>query len=263
MATKVRKVGPRKADIRHLPVNSLNIDPLVQRALIPARVKHLAKTFDLGKTGILKVSLRGDGKYYVIDGQHRVEGARAAGHGEAKVKCEVYRDLSRADEALYFLAENDVRAVSSLDKFRVGLTAGDPDCLAVNALVESFGLRVADGGAEGTVACVDRLLKIHRRDPELLKTTLDVATTAWGTRRAAVEQVILAGLANVLDSYNGSLDRAALVKKLSKYKGGPAGLLGNARSFADIRPISVTRAASEIVVEAYNRGRRAGQLPPL
>lgn len=256
----------RKFSTDHLPFRSLVLDPEYQREIIKARVKHLTEHWNLEDVGAVTVSIRpGEpNKAYVIDGQHRVRAAMDLGLGDTKVLCHVYRGLTRDEEARKFLAANDSRAVTPFDKYRAGLVAGDQVALKTKEIAESFGWNVGDGGSrDGQIACVGQIMKLCERDPVLLEDTLRVTTEAWGTRASAAEAGLLGGLSQVVASYNGELDHAALAKKLSKYKGGASGLVGNARGLVDIKPISLRRAVAEIIVTTYNKGRRSGQLAAL
>lgn len=246
----------------HLPFNSLALDPEYQRELISARVKHLVNNWNLEDVGAIVVSIRtGDPKKaYIIDGQHRYRAAMELGLGSTKVLCHVYRGLSREEEARKFLAANDSRAVTPFDKYRAGLVAGDPIAVGTREVAESNGWQVSGGAGDGQIACVAQIMKLYERDPDLLDETLAIATEAWGTRSAAVEQSLVGGLSTVLDTFNGELDRGALAKKLAKYRGGAASLVGDARGLSDIKPISIRRAVAEIMVSVYNKGRRSGQL---
>lgn len=255
---------PSKRNLRveHIPIKDLHVDETTQRNMVKARVRYLAKNWDPDKIGTLTVSRREDGRSYIVDGQHRWLAAIEVGLHEYKVRCEVYQNASIADEASQFLALNDVRAVSAIDKFRVGITAGDADVLGVVDIINDLGLRVAYNSSDGHVRCVDRLLAIYRRDPALLRDVLETTLAAWGQQSASLEAVLLSGLSQVLATYNGNLDRRILVAKLKKYAGGPGALVGNAKGLSKIRPITAQRAVAEIVRDTYNKGRRE-ELPAL
>jgi len=253
----------RSRATEHLPFRSLAFDPEYQRRMIPARVKHLVKNWNEDHVGEVTVSAR-DGKLYVIDGQHRVRAAMEQGLGDTKVKCDVRRGLERAEEARLFLALNDARMVSAFDKYRASLVAGDPVAIGVRDTCDAHGWRVVGGGLRhGSIACVTTILGIYDRDPELLDATLHVLTEAWGTRNEAAEKTIVAGMSLVLGRFNGEIDKAALAKKLSKYKGGPGGLLGDARGLAEFKSLTKRRAVAEVIVGTYDKGRRNNKLGPL
>lgn len=247
--------------VDHLLFRNLAFDTRTQRALIPARVKALVAKWLLEDVGAITVSVR-DSKFYVIDGQHRVRAALERGLGDTKVLCHVYRGLTIEEEARKFLALNDARTVAPLDRYRVGLTARDPICLCVQETLAAHGLVVSGSTSEGRVSCISALL-VLAKDPDLLDAVCASIVEAWGTRPAALERLMFKAMGTVLGRYNGEIDRGILSTKLAKYRGGPAALAGDARGLSDYKPITVTRAAAEIIVDTYNRGRRSGTLPPL
>lgn len=252
-----------KFSVDHLPFRALIVDHRYQRSVIPARVRHLTATWVLERVGAITVSIRADGKAYVVDGQHRVLAAMELGLGDTKVLCHVYRGLTIEQEAALFLSANDARPVTPIDRFKAGLVAGDPVCKGVQKTLKKYGLHVSSSPADGAVRCVSKAIALYERDPELLDAVCAVLTESWGSRAAALEQVVFAATGMVVDRYNGEIDRSTLVKKLSGYRGGPSALAGDARGLADYKPISVTRAAAEIMVDTYNKGKRVGQVPPL
>lgn len=255
-----------KRKTRHtdsLPLRVLKFDPEYQREISNAKVKKLAREWDEQNLGVIHVSQREDG-YYVVDGQHRVRAGLELGHGEMKIPCVVYRDLDQSAEAALFIALNDQKNVNIFDRYKAGLIAKDPVCLGVQKTLAHYGLAISTGSTEGSVRCIGEIMKLYTKAPDVLDSVCLVLTEAWGTRVTAFEQVVVGGVGQVVGHYNGELDQAVLVKKLSGYRGGPSALAGDARGLADYRPgVSVKRAAAEIVRETYNKGRRKGQLSPL
>lgn len=251
-----------KSYLDEIPFSALRFDAHVQRATILARVKKLIREWVLDDVGIITVSKRRDG-YYVIDGQHRVRAAMELGLGTTKVKCLVYTDLTLQEEARKFLTLNDSRLVSAFDKFNVGLVAGDELCVGIEATLKRHGLRVGRAKADGVAVCIDKIMAIGGRSLDLLDAVCRVIVETWGTRPVALEGLIFTALHQVLARYDGELDRAVLVQKLAKYRGGPSALIGNAKGLSDYRPITVASAAATIMVDTYNKSRRSGQLPPL
>lgn len=252
----------KKQFTEYLPFNALSVNERVQRAIIPARVKKLAVKWSFRGVGVVTISRR-DGQNYIVDGQHRWAAAMQLGHGTSKVLCHIYTDLSEQEEAALFLTLNDSRSVSPYDRYRVGLIARDPICVGTFEILEEHGLKIGHHRGDGVVCCIDKALALYERDPELLNALCALLVGAWGTRPSAFEQVVFSGAAVVLGRYNGELNVPGFTKKLSGYRGGPSALVGDARGLADYKPISVTRAAAEIMVATYNKGRRTGQLSPL
>lgn len=253
-------MNQHKTTMESLPFGSLKINERAQRRLIPSFVRKLTDGWALGKVGVITVSIR-DGVAYVVDGQHRVRAALTLGLHDTKVKCHVYRDLNPKQEAELFLSLNDSKTVSAYDRFAIGLVAGDPLCVDVRDTLAKYGLRISDQAGEGAVMCVEAVLGLASRGT--LDETCMVLVGAWGVRASAFERCIVGGLGTVLRHYNGELDRKSLITNLSGYRGGPAALRGDARGFADYKPMTITRAAAELIVDTYNKGRRANRLAPL
>lgn len=252
----------KRVQIKNLPISSLFVDERAQRAEIGPHLRRLIANFDPAQLGVLTVSTRPGGRFHLIDGQHRWLAARECGLTDLKVKCEVHQGLSLQDEADLFIARNAQRAVSAIDKYQVGLVAKDTECVGVQSVLDRFGYRVAAGTGAETISCPDTIRRVYRKDDgETLGDVLAVARSAWGDNPDALEHIILSSLGAVVGRYNGELDRDRLVKRLSKYPGGPTGLIGNARGLARMKPgMSVARAASESVLDTYNRGLRSGAL---
>lgn len=126
----------------------------------------------------LCVSLRTSGKYAVIDGQTRMVACERL--GLTALPCLVYTGLSKADEARIFeLLQTERRNITSWTRFRAALVAKNPEALAINALVESVGLKIGDPGGIKSVAALE---KGYREDSFILERTLVALKEAWPDR---------------------------------------------------------------------------------
>lgn len=253
----------RSKSVDHVPFGAMRVDDKVQRELIPAWVKRLAREWRLDDVGIITLSLRDDGNYYIVDGQHRWAAALERGLSDTKALCHIYRKLDPEEQARLFLSLNANRKVSPYDLYRVGLQAGDPVCLNIRKVLRSHGLKVARNTGDGNVMCVSTLLKLCSRDEKLLDDVCALIVETWGTRPAALERVIFEGMGLISARYNGEIDKGILTTKLAKYRGGPAALAGDAKGLRDYKHSTLRRCVAEIVVDTYNKGRRAGALSPL
>ena len=68
--------------IERVPLNEICIEPY-QRILNNARVKRIADNFDPARVGVLLLSKRGEHRYAIVDGQHRLCAMRQIGLQEA------------------------------------------------------------------------------------------------------------------------------------------------------------------------------------
>ena len=235
---------------------------------MPAKLKKLIAELDLDAIGVLHaVEYPVDGKpgIYVIDGQHRLRALMDHGFGEWLVEVKIHLDATDdARASALFLKLNDRSPVGPFDKFMNEIRAGLPDALGVVAATKKQGLTISRHVADGAIACVSALKRVYLLDGgSTLSLTLGALTTAWGRTSEAVEGKLVEGVGLLFSRYNGSIDQAALVKKLAKYRGGAPALLGDAKGLMSFRKSTLSRCVAERVVETYNVGRRTGRLDPL
>jgi hypothetical protein len=153
----------------------LKVDTQYQRPVSGQRTDRIAESWSWIDCGVLTVALRGpsSGDYFVIDGQHRLEGAIRAGIHE--LPCMVFESREVADEALTFVNVNtNRRAVTIVEKYRAMLKYNDPGALYVEKLLK-IANRVPESGGQksgtqraGTIMCLDFLLQAVDRYPETL-----------------------------------------------------------------------------------------------
>lgn len=249
-------------------VSELHIDPSAQRKLSTQWVREHVDVFDVDQLGYIVVNRRADGKWYIVDGQHRVELMRAVGWGDQLIHAELFESLSQREEAKLFNARNDRRAVRRYDHFRISVTAGDQQACDITSIVASVGLVISDQQTNGSITAVDKLEKIyqgggiassHEGRSALLR-TLTTIRNAWGDSPAGFNGALLRGIGLVQLRYNGEIDQKALATKLAPIKGGAPGLLGNARALREMNGRPVHHCIASIVVDVYNRSRRNGKL---
>src|SRR5262249_5671842 len=155
-----------------------------------------AEHFELEKMGYPVVSHRA-GRFYVVDGQHRLEALRSYGFDDAdRIDCEVYEGLTEREECELFLGRNRSRAVDSLSRFAVCVRAGRPVETTVNNTVVHLGLKIGKRGRGPTreaISAVSTLLDVHQRvGPTGLAGTLRIVRDAYGM--AGCEAPVLDGV---------------------------------------------------------------------
>lgn len=249
--------------------DSLKVHPFAQRDLVPSKLKRLAADMDLDAIGVLhgvEYSIKGHGEgIYIIDGQHRLMALMELGLGEWIVEVKVHLDAdtnARASEL--FLKLNDRSPVHPYDKFTNAVRAGDEAAVGIQELATRRNLSISRSAGAAKLTCVSSLRNAWGLDSgKTLERTLDITVQGWGTKPAALEGKLIEGIAHVVCRYNGVLDRIAFVSKLSKYPGGPAGLIGDAKGRRQYTKASLPRCIAAVVIESYNSGRRAGKLDPI
>lgn len=105
-------------------------------------VKRLEDTWNIKKCGALTVSFR-DGKYWVIDGQHRLEILKKLGFKSAA--CDVLLDLSIEEEASLFSTQNEnVNTLKASEKMRADLVAKQEYAIKLQKACDDFNLTIVE-----------------------------------------------------------------------------------------------------------------------
>ena len=249
-------------------VKDLRIHPTAQRALSTAHLKKLRSEFDLDAIGTIHVveyEINGVTAYWVVDGQHRIAILLAEGFGDWEVEVKVHRTIKDdAGASRKFLELNNRLKVDPFSTFTNLRDAGNPNAVGVTRIANAHGLKISMAGNDGNLMCVSTLTRLFARDNgAALTATIETVLAAWGSIASGLEGKLIEGLGLIYATYNGTVDRPTLVKKLAKYPGGPSALLGDAKGLREYRKISLARCVAEKIVYVYNAGKRENKLNPL
>jgi len=256
MATRIRKVE-KTGTLKWVRIGSMRVSPQAQRELKQARVDRLVANFDLEQLGYPTLNHR-DGVYNIIDGQHRVEALKAflgEGWEDQQIQCHVYDSLTQQEEADRFDRLNDNLIVTAFDKFRIRVTAGREDEVAIQRIVEDESLRISLDKLDGAIAAVGTLGKVYRRDgAEPLRRSLALIRDSFGT--AGFEAKVIDGLGMLCGRYNGLLKDQVAAKKLSNMHGGVKGLTNQAERIYQQTGRPKSQCVAAAAVNAINGGVR-------
>lgn len=244
--------------------STITIDLRVQRPSDLTRVVELAKVWDADKMGTIIVSDRTDGTRVALDGRTRLA-AKARAGVKGLVHAQIYTGLTLEQEASMFLAYNNSKPVSALDKFLVRVTEGDPTAVAISGILHAHGWRVMKGGMDGTVQAVNALERAYTRGAAdgglIVGEIMGSITKAWGYDFAGANASLIGGLAELFLRYGDKVDRSKLVRDMQSTN--PRTLLGRARGmkesrvFSDSLPIIVGRVLHTL----HNQKMRSNKLP--
>lgn len=275
MKRRSKTVSEAKFTVERVKVADLEIDRRVQRDnLKTKKVEDMVRNFNPAALGVIHVSRRDPGRgsgLYVIDGWHRYETVRRVTDNAGEMDAHVYEGLSLADEAVMFLELNNAERVTLHDKYRARLVAEEPRAVFIDQEVQKYGWVVSGVPSKGNINAVAALMRLYdlsvkvEAEPNLIQAVLLVITRAWGLDRHGAQASILEGLGRLLSEHGDRINYDALIDRLQNYRGGPQGLLTEARTFAHSRAIRVSMAVADIITEAYNKGRKQGSkttLPP-
>jgi Family of unknown function (DUF6551) len=208
-------------EVLTIPLGSLFVDrsvPGLQRQPQEAWSRKIAASFSWARfnENPPKVSARADGRYHIMDGQHEVEGARLAGHGsDTLVRVHVWRGLTYQQEAELFGHTNrDRHTVRALDLFIADVTAGVPDAVALDVLLDTYKWKAGSSGKRGNFAAVTTLRQLYakRRGPEICDRVVATITAAWDHDPDGANRTVVAALGAFYQKYpDARVDRLAHV----------------------------------------------------
>ncbi len=199
-----------------VPIKDLVSNQEYQRNLSMNHVKKAVEEFDLNQINPIKVSRR-DGVYYVFNGQHTAEiVAMASGSRDTPVWCMIYDDLEYVEEADIFA--NQMRNVKSLQPceiFKANCEAGNDKALIINALVESYDLKINPGAMPGTIAAISTLEKIYdRQGYDVLNRVISLIVMTWEGENKSFSSNILNGVARLIMAYGDKLKDEVFKEKV-------------------------------------------------
>lgn len=265
MTATVKDTSGRVARVAHLrwvAIADMHTNPQSQRRLQPSRITSMMDSgFDPEMLGNPIVSLR-DGRFYIIDGQHRIALMRRVGWGDQQIQCWVYTDLDEAEEAEMFLRLNDVLRVNEYSKFTVGLTAGREEERQIDQIVRLQDLRVTRERVPGGISAITALRRVYTRaDGATLGRTLRIIRDAFGDH--GFDGVVIDGVALMCERYNGDLSQETAITRLSRVHGGVTGILTNADAMRLRYGKPRAQCVAAACVDAINRGAaRTQKLKP-
>lgn len=253
--TSLSPKATRGAHLEWVPLDKIRVNATAQREFSEPWGLHILQHFDIDKLQYPTVNLR-DGVYYAVDGQHSIWAYQMwlGSWDDQKIQCMVHKGLTEAQEAELFLSLNNKRAVTSFDRFRVGVAAGRAEECDIDRIVRAAGCVITRNRSQpGAITAVAALRAIYRdQGAEVLGATVRIIRDAYGD--AGYEAAILRGLGTVLGRFP-ALDRVRLQIALHDAHAGSKGLLNSAALIR--RGIGGTQvdAVGQAVVKIYNRSK--------
>ena len=141
----MQELGARP-ELAWIDVDLLTIDSTYQRTIesrkSQALIQKLAENWVWAHCAPLIVTPSGEGEYLVIDGQHRMHGARQRG-GIPDLPCYVISEMDRQAQAKAFVALNNDRIyMNPYAIFHAERAAGKPEAEALYNLCQEYGVEI-------------------------------------------------------------------------------------------------------------------------
>lgn len=255
-------------EVRIVVLASINIRPPYQRTIVRQEVRSIVRSFDKDAVGTLTVGERADGSLWLVDGQQRLTAMLQLGIIEWK--CDVFKSDGQAHEARVFVIKNTNRTkVSAGAIFRAALIEGAEDCVDINRLVESCGLRLDLDGVGShwpNVKAIRAVQRVYSRyGADILERSLNAIASSWpenedGLRGDSIEGVAtFLAKAVAIDGSSEGVKDEVLVKQLRKRN--PLDILTFATSAKKMVSSSTKhRLVAEVIAETYNHRLRTGKV---
>lgn len=197
-----------KPNYKELQVSDLNLADYQRTRLSMEIVKRYAKDFDWDIFGVPLVSYR-DGKYWVVDGQHRVEVLKIL--GIETVLCQVLSGLSYEEEAAKFVKLNtEHKVLNANQKFHGKVEAKDSDALSIRDIMKQNNLTYAKhlrGQNETVVSAIATVERIYNKKGSAhLNRVLNILKQAWYGDNSAFNCAVMVGLSTFLSNSRGVQD---------------------------------------------------------
>lgn len=188
------------------------------RPLNERRAAKLAADFDPRAVGLLLLSMRNDGRYAIIDGQHRREAAMR--NGINALDAYVYIDLTVEDEARLYRKFGDYLRQTARDRWFAAIAEKQPEALTIQRMLAEFNLRIVnDARTKHGIAAVQSIWKVAQDwGPHILRETIRTLHDGFDGDPLAYVGPSIVGMAMFLDRYNGNptYSRKRLVERMQR-----------------------------------------------
>lgn len=201
------QLGPQTGappSLEQVAIDRLQVDPAYQRATDGAMSRRIIagmiREWKWPLCQPLVVSRRADGSLFVLDGQHRLAGARARGD-LPYLPCVILASLEATAEAKAFVELNTRRQrLSQADIFNGMLAAGDADAVALADLLQETGWRIVRSKntrqyKPGDLTCAPMLVReLRSHGAATVRAALVTLRRAWPDRPVAAGSNFLLAL---------------------------------------------------------------------
>lgn len=216
----------------------------------------------------IECNTRENGDLIVCNGQHRAAAAKILGW--ATIPAIVHYGWSEEEEARAFRDTARAKPIHTLALWRAERLAGDADILAVEAIMQQYGLSIARSSrthADCNISTAPRAL-LHaarangrsRFKAERLTATLDFLITVWPTDRDRLNsdmvRIVYTFLVQVQANEHYSLHQAT--RRLGAVT--VEELLKKARILHQVETIPLYQAGVRVMYGLYDHGRQKNRL---
>lgn len=193
-----------------------------QRPVRPGHVKQLIRTWDPTYLTPVEVSYR-DGKYNIVNGQHRIEAMRKMNGGEnLMVQCLVYTGLTYQHEAaMYYLLDKTSGHLKLANAIKALLESGtDPSIIDIKQRIERAGFTWAldkPAGVTYEIKPVREIINAYQKlGGHTFSRMLGLMAGAWHGTQNSLKSGMISGMALFLKTHETELEDYEFIRRLSQ-----------------------------------------------
>lgn len=253
-----KKANLQKPVYKTLKVSDICIPDYQRARLSMSLIKKYAENFDWDIFGVPLVSYR-NGKYYAVDGQHRLEVLKML--GIETVLYQVLTGLTYEEEADKFVRLNvDHKLLNAADKFHGKVESKDKSSLCIRDILKSNNLTYSKILSEKNTTTVFAIRTVeiiyNKKGGEHLNRLLNILKNAWYGEPSAFSSIMMQGMSTFLSNSRG-INEGILVSALERKM--PKDIILSANLFANQDGMMVnsdTRGnkphVAKVIRELYN-----------
>lgn len=231
-----------------LPIGLLNVD-MYQKKIRKNIVKKIVNNFNPAALGVIHVSQRQDGTFWIFDGQHRVEAMKQMGYEAAD--CLVFSGMTYQQESQALVSHHDVSKPSKVEEHFAKMEAQDVTALTINNTLESIGLRIMQGSGSDSIQAVGTLYTIYEKNGlNDLVLVLKTLKEAFGRKTEVFLRHNMLGMQSFIEQYRGIYDEKWLIKRLKTKD--ITDLTSKADVYKRVNGFNKTEAIKMVITEFYN-----------
>lgn len=255
---------------KYLKINSrdLLIPEHAQRKFNKLHGDKLAANFTMEKYKPIDVSFR-NGKYYVIDGQHRLYAMKKRHDGDCSILCYVHYGMTEYDESMFFLNQlKDTKVILTTDRMRIRHMMGDETVVGMVRGAEAAGFTIdfSNCKANNRITALSALEKVYDAiSYEQYVKMMKTLKRAYNGRADSLCREMLLGFGLFFNKYYGRFDCNVLADSL-KANSAPNDILLEGRSY-DTRhgdgALYRGKPYARAILKIYNSRRIKNKLPDI
>lgn len=195
-----------------LNLSNLKIETF-NRSVDMAHAKRIAAYWDDKLAGVIVVSKK-NGYYDIIDGQHRVVGAKMA--GKKYLPCLVYHNMTTEEDAAIFVQLDKKRKnLNTFDYVKASKVANDEIVTSMYEVAEMVGFTIDKSKGDKKICAVRSLLNVLQSSgKDGAFTVLNILNLTWGGDKESLKGEMIEGLNLLLKTYGTALNQDRLIQKL-------------------------------------------------